>query len=135
MPKSKRKLSAKESPALLQTAIKTLIGSLVNIIIYFALTAVFSLISLKTDAKSDYFRYMIFFISAMSGLVGGFAAVKPIRKNGILIGAVSAAPAFLIIFLVSSIISRTGISITGWVAAAIMTLFSAIGGIISANKR
>ncbi|HAY73938.1 MAG TPA: TIGR04086 family membrane protein [Ruminococcaceae bacterium] len=135
MPKSKRKSSAKESPALLQTAIKTLIGSLVNIIIYFALTAVFSLISLKTDAKSDYFRYMIFFISAMSGLVGGFAAVKPIRKNGILIGAVSAAPAFLIIFLVSSIISRTGISITGWVAAAIMTLFSAIGGIISANKR
>ena len=135
MPKSKRKLSAKESPALLQTAIKTLIGSLVNIIIYFALTAVFSLISLKTDAKSDYFRYMIFFISAMSGLVGGFAAVKPIRKNGILIGAVSAAPAFLIIFLVSSIISRTGISITGWVAAAIMTLFSAIGGIISAKKR
>ncbi|HAS38238.1 MAG TPA: TIGR04086 family membrane protein [Ruminococcaceae bacterium] len=135
MPKSKRKLSAKESPALLQTAIKTLIGSLVNIIIYFALTAVFSLISLKTDAKSDYFRYMIFFISAMSGLVGGFAAVKPIRKNGILIGAVSASPAFLIIFLVSSIISRTGISITGWVAAAIMTLFSAIGGIISANKR
>ena len=135
MPKSKRKLSAKESPALLQTAIKTLIGSLVDIIIYFALTAVFSLISLKTDAKSDYFRYMIFFISAMSGLVGGFAAVKPIRKNGILIGAVSAAPAFLIIFLVSSIISRTGISITGWVAAAIMTLFSAIGGIISVNKK
>lgn len=135
MPKSKRKSSAKDSPALLQTAIKTLIGSLVNIIIYFALTAVFSLISLKTDAKSDYFKYMIFFISAMSGLVGGFAAVKPIRKNGILIGAVSAAPAFLIIFLVSSIIGRTGISIAGWISAAIMTLFSAVGGIISANKR
>ena len=65
MPKNKRKSSAKESPALLQIAIKTLIGSLINIIVYFALTAVFSLISLKTDAKSDYFRYMIFFISAI----------------------------------------------------------------------
>lgn len=135
MPKSKRKSSAKESPALLQTAIKTLIGSLINIIVYFALTAVFSLISLKTDAKSDYFRYMIFFISAISGLVGGFAAVKPIHKNGILIGAVSAVPAFLVVFLVSSIISRTGISVTGWIAAAVMIFSSAIGGIISANKR
>ena len=41
----------------------------------------------------------------------------------------------LIIFLVASIISRTGIAVSGRISAIIMTVFSAVGGIVSANKR
>ena len=78
---------------------------------------------------------MIFFICAVSGFIGGFFAVKPTRRNGIVIGALSAVPAFMLIFLVTSIISHTVISATGWIAAAITVIFSAVGGIICSNKR
>lgn len=78
--------------------------------------------------------YDLFYLRR-TGFIGGFFAVKPTRRNGIVIGALSAVPAFMLIFLVTSIISHTGISATGWIAAAITVIFSAVGGIICANKR
>lgn len=135
MPKKRKRKASKDATDPISIIIKALIGSLVNIIVFFALSAVFSFICLKADLDEALFKYFVFAAGAASGLVGGFTAVKPVRKNGLIIGGACALPAFLIIFLISSIISRTGIDVSGWIAALIMTLFSALGGILSANRR
>lgn len=135
MPKKRKRKPSKEAADPINISIKALIGSLVNIIIFFALSAAFSFICLKADLDEALLKYFVFAAAAISGLIGGFTAVRPIRKNGLLIGGACALPAFLIIFLISSILSRTGIAVSGWIAALIMTLASALGGILSANRR
>lgn len=135
MPKNKRRKPKTEATDIRSIVINILIGSLLNIIIYAALCAVCSLICLKADIDSSYYKYLIFVVAAVSGFFGGFKSVSSVRRNGLLLGAISALPSFLIIFLVSSIISRTGMSVSGLIAAVIMVVFSAVGGIMSVNKR
>ena len=125
MPKNKRRKPKAESTNLRSIILKILVGSSLNVILYSALCVIFSLVSLKADFDLSMYKYFIF----------GFKSVGAIRKNGLLFGALSALPAFLIIFLVASIISRTGIAVSGRISAIIMTVFSAVGGIVSANKR
>lgn len=135
MPKNKRRKPKAESTNLRSIILKILVGSALNVILYSALCVIFSLVSLKADFDLSMYKYFIFAISAVSGFFGGFKSVGAIRKNGLLFGALSALPALLIIFLVASIISRTGIAVSGRISAIIMTVFSALGGIVSANKR
>lgn len=135
MPKSKRRKPKSENMDLKSIIIKTLVGSAISVFVYFILTAVCSLICLKLDTKQEAYIYIIYAISAVSGFVGGYRAVSLIRKNGLIIGAVCALPALVIIFLVSSIIGRTGMSASGWIVAVIMAVFSAVGGVLSANRR
>lgn len=135
MSKNKRRKPAAEFTGIGGIVINILIGSLLNIIIFSALCAVCSFLCLKTDIDSQNYKYFIFISCAVAGFCGGFKSVGTIRKNGLLLGALSALPTFFIIFLISSIISRTGISMSGWIAAGVMALFSAVGGILSVNKR
>lgn len=135
MPKNKRRKPTAEVTDIRSIVIKILIGSAFNIILFAAMCAVCSLICLKADIDSRRYKLFIFFISAVSGFFGGFKAVGSVRRNGMFLGVLSALPSFLIIFLVSSIISRTGMAASGLIAAVIMAVFSAVGGIISVNKR
>lgn len=135
MSKSKRSKPKQDSTGFRSTANAVLLGSALNIIIYTVLLAICSLISLKADADAEYYKFFIWVICAISGFFGGYGAVGRLRKNGLIIGAVSALPAYFIIILVSTIISRTGLSASGIIAALIMTVLSSVGGIFSANRR
>lgn len=115
--------------------VSILIGSLVNIIIFFGLTAVFSLICLKADTAPEILKYPVWAASGVGGFFGGLTAVGRLRKNGMLFGAASAVPALLVIILVCTLVSRTGISYVGWIAVSISVILSAVGGILSANRR
>ncbi len=135
MSENKRRKPTASATNLTGVLVSVLLGSLLNIIIYAALCAVASFVCLKADLGTEFNKYFIFFIVGVSGFFGGLKAVRSVGRNGLMLGAVSALPAFLIIFLVSSIISRTGIACTGWIAAGVMTFFSAVGGIVGVNKR
>lgn len=116
-------------------AIKALIGSLVGLVVFFILTALASFILWKNDADSEIFKYIMLIIGAVSAFIGGFVAVRPTRKNGIAVGALSALPSYLVIILISVLLSKSGVGAVGWVLLAVMILFSAIGGIVAVNKR
>lgn len=133
MSKNKNNSTAEKTP--LKIAVNILIGSLVNIILFFVLAAAFSLICLKTDAAPEMLKYPIFVASGISGFFGGLTALGKIRKRGMLFGALSAAPALLIILLTCSLVSRTGIAPNGWITAGISIVTAAIGGILGTNKR
>lgn len=135
MSENKRRKPTASATNLTGVVVSILFGSLLNIIIYAELCAAASFVCLKSDIGTEFNKYFIFLIAGISGFFGGFKAVRTVGRNGLLLGAVSAFPSFLIIFLISSILSRTGIAYPGWIAAAVMTLFSAAGGIVGVNKR
>ncbi len=116
--------------------IKTvLIGSVIGIICFFALLAIFALIALKQDLSEEYYWILTIVASAVSSFIGGFSAVRPIRKNGLILGMASVIPLFLVVLTVASIVNRTGISMYGWIALGVMLLFGAGAGVFAANKR
>lgn len=135
MSKSKRSKPKQDGTGFGSIIKAVLLGSALNIIIYTVLLAISSLISLKADTGEEYYKLFIWVICAISGFFGGYGAVGRVRKNGLVVGAAAALPAYFIIVLVSTIISRTGLSASGIIAALIMTVFSALGGVLSANKR
>lgn len=135
MPKNKRRKKTDVNQDPVGIAIKVLFGSITSLAMFFVFVLLFSVICLKLDTDSAYFKYPVFVSSGISGFFGGLVSVCRIRKNGWIIGAASAAPAFLLIFLLCSVISKTGIASVGWISAAVMTFSSSIGGILSANRR
>ncbi len=136
MPKKRRTKSKIQAAGDWQTgALKALIGSAVSLILFFALMAVAAFILWKKDSDSESFKYIVLAIGAVASFIGGFAAVRPIRKNGIILGAMSALPSYFIIILASSIMAKSGIGIIGWILLGVMVLFSAAGGIVAVNKR
>lgn len=115
--------------------IKILIGSGVGIAVFFALTVLAAFILLKNDSDMNIYKYIILLTGAVSGFLSGFVAVRPMRKNGIAFGAVSALPVYLVAIIVSIILSRSGIGLIGWILLALMVIFSAVGGVVAVNKR
>lgn len=114
---------------------KTLTGSLAGLVLFFLLTAISSAILWKTDADSEIYKYIILAVGGVSALVCGFIAVRPVRKNGIVFGALSVLPFFLITIVISMLISKSGVGLFGWILLGIQLVLSAIGGIIAVNKR
>lgn len=131
----KRRTKPQVSTDIKTVAIKALIGSAVGLVLFFALTALASFALWKADADSEVFKYIMLIIGAVAGFVGGFVAVRPTRKNGIAVGALSALPTYLAVILTSTLVSKSGVGVIGWVFLAVLVLFSAIGGIVAVNKR
>lgn len=112
-----------------------LTGSAVGIVSFFALTSILTLLAYTQDFEESYYPALIFFAGGFSAFIGGFAAVLPLKHNGLPLGLLSVLPAFFFIVGVAGIVSKTGIGFLGWIALAIMLTMGALGGIIAANKR
>ena len=135
MHKKRRTKSKAQNNTAKNIAIRTLIGSGVSLIVFFLLALLAGFILWKNDVDTASFKYVILAMSVVSGFVGGFVAVRPIRKNGIAFGALSSVVACAVIILVSVLLTKNAVSITGWIFIALYIMFSAIGGIVAVNKR
>lgn len=134
--RKKRKTKSKvQNTTAKNIAIKTAIGSGVSLVVFFLLALLAGFVLWKNDADINSFKYVIFALSAVSGFIGGFVAVRPVRKNGIAFGALSSVVPCAIIILISVLIAKSSVSVTGWIFIALYILFSAIGGIVAVNKR
>lgn len=132
----KRRTKAKAKDSSFKNIVKkTAIGSVVSLLSFFALTALAALILWKNDSDTASFKYIISAIGAVSGFLGGFIAVRPVRKNGIAFGALSALVPCVFILAVSALLAKSSVSVAGWIFIAVNILFSAIGGIVAVNKR
>lgn len=135
MHKKRRSKSKAKDSSVKNIAIKTAIGSAVSLISFFALVAVAAFVLWKNDSDTASFKYIISVIGALSGFLGGFVAVRPVRKNGIAFGALSALIPCALIILASALIAKGSISAAGWVFIAVNVIFAAVGGIVAVNKR
>ena len=134
--RKKRKTKSKvQNTTAKNIAIKTAIGSGVSLVVFFLLALLAGFVLWKNDADINSFKYVIFALSAVSGFIGGFVAVRPVRKNGIAFGALSSVVPCAVIILASVLVAKNSVSVTGWIFIALYILFSAIGGIVAVNKR
>lgn len=135
MRKKRRTKSKVQNNTAKNIAIKTAIGSGVSLLVFFLLALLAGFVLWKNDADTNSFKYVIFALSAVAGFIGGFVAVRPVRKNGIAFGALSSIFPCAVIILASVLIAKSSVSITGWIFIALYILFSAIGGVVAVNKR
>ena len=131
MPKKRRKPKAKAD--LRTVIVRTLTGSAVGTAVFFALTALASFICLKKDSAPEAYGYFELAIGAAAGFLCGYTAVKPVRKKGIIVGAVSSMPMYLIVTCAAALISHGGIGLMGWILGAVMLAAGAAGGIVAVN--
>ena len=115
---------------------KIIIGSVTGTIIFFALIALFSAVSLKSDlfSKSSYMPLGL--ISAFfSSFIGGFITVRAIKKNGALLGAltglIQALVSSAVVFFINERNSGTGI----FILMTVIIIAGAVGGISAVNMK
>lgn len=135
MHKKRRTKAKSQNNSLKNYVVKTAIGSVTGLVVFFTLALVASFVLWKNDSDTASFKYVIFALAAISGFVGGFVAVRPVRKNGIVFGALSALLPCIIVAVVSMLISKSGLAVTAWIFFVIYILLAAAGGIVAANKR
>ena len=131
----KRRTKPQTGRSIRTEVVRVLIGSLTGIAVYFVLTAVASLILWKADTDESLYKFIMLLVGAAAAFAGGFVAVRPVRKNGIIVGALSVLPVYAVELVVSLLVSKSGIGVIGWILLAIQLTVAAVGGIIAVNKR
>ena len=111
--------------------IKALIGALAGTLIFFIITFVLSFLCLKRDTDPSNYGFIELAVGAIAGFFCGYIAVKPIRKNGLITGALSSLPMYFIVILVSVLLSHNGVGLLGWIMCAVMMIASAVGGFVA----
>lgn len=115
---------------------RVIIGSVIGAVLFFMFIALFSVLVLKTDAFSSSFYMPAGLMSgAVSSFLCGFITVRPIKKNGAALGALSGLVQALIcsaaIFFINSNNSGVGI----FILMAVIVAFGAVGGISAVNLK
>ena len=104
-------------------------------VIYFVLSAVFAAVSLKLDLPRDKDIIFSLISAGVTAAAAGYVTVRPVKKNGLALGAFACLPCFLIITLVSALTASKLPGVKLLVFTAVMLLFGALGGILAANQK
>ena len=111
---------------------KIAVGAAIGAVLFFAFTAAFALASLKSGIGSGAYFPAGLIIALLSGLVAGFAAAKPIKKNGLACGALAGLCASLPCAAAAALLSSgAGVRLIAFIGA--MTLGGALGGVAAGN--
>ena len=134
MAKNSKSSRSKESDSLNYKNI--LIGSVLGSVLFFVLISLFSLMLLKSEIVSASFYMSSGLISgAVSAFIGGFAAVRPVKKNGAVAGALAGFIQALIcsaaVFFIND--NNSGTSI--FILMGLIIAFSVAGGISAVNLK
>ena len=129
---TKRRPAENDTKRTVKSALRgTLIGTAVLFILLIALSAV----CLKADPEGGTVYLICVLVScAVSAFSSGFISVRPIRKNGALLGMFSVLlPALACVAAVLICAGSVGKNML--FAFAVMLIFGAFGGISAANMR
>lgn len=128
--KKTRRDEKKASPAA-----KILTGAVLGGAVYFVAVALFAAFALKSGIGFGSYMPAGLALGALSGLVSGFSAVRPIKQNGALYGALSGICQALINTVVLFSVNKARAGTGMLILALIVTAFSVIGGIAAVNIR
>lgn len=111
-------------------------GSGVAIILTALLLIIYSALLTYTGISEDTMPVVIIVITALSILVGSFFSSMKIKKNGLTNGTLVGLIYILVLYLVSSIVSKNfGLSMYSIIMIIASAMAGAIGGIIAVNKK
>lgn len=112
---------------------KTLTGSGVMLAVLVVLILVFTQVALKMDMEQKFLPIFALASAAIAAIVGGFTAIRPTRRNGLLFGALSAMPVVIIFLLFMVLMKDVHLGQNTLITAVIMPVFAAMGGIAAVN--
>ena len=114
---------------------KIAIGTAISVVLYFIFIALYAFVSLKTGASASVYMPVGIVLGVLAGLIGGFAAVRPVKQKGFVLGALtglaSAVICAAILFIVNG--NKAGNGVFFLMAAIISG--SAAGGISAVNLK
>lgn len=131
----KKKKTSSANKSTKDIIIKLIIASLIGAAIFFILIAFVSYFAYKQDMNPENYSSLAFAACIISAALCSFFAVRPFKRNGLLIGMTSILPMYFVIFAVISAVNRSSLSSVGWVSLGIMLLTGGIVGIFTANKK
>ena len=107
-------------------------GGLVGSIVFIILTLIMCAVLLKTDLSRNTYLPLLMIISALSGMISGFSAVRKKREKGLVNGlTASIVPAIVILIAMS--VAYKGFSVFELIVAACCLFGGGIGGIAAVN--
>ncbi len=119
---------AKENSSLKDILIGSVAASLAFILISLAMSAVL----LKTGAQQSTYLPLLMTVSFVSGLTGGYAAVRKKRKNGLVNGLLaSLIPLIFILLLIT--VANKGFNIFELVICVCCLFGSCLGSVLTVN--
>ncbi len=129
------KPKSKNSSFLSKNIIGITLSSVISIIILALLTAVISLILLKSEKLADNYISYFYFSAVLSSFIGGFISSKSCTLKGILSGLISSLAFNLILTIILLLVSRGHIRADSCILYTIATVFFVLGGITGANTK
>ena len=115
--------------------IRILKGSGISVVITLVLLLIYSCLLTYTSINENTIPAVIIIVTAISILVGSLLSSRHIKKNGLTNGAFVGLIYILVIYLLSSIISRNfGFSVYSIIMMVASILMGAVGGIIGVNR-
>lgn len=104
-------------------------------LIFFILIAIFAIIITKTDVSDMVVQALTLFALSAASFFCAFINQKKTKQRGIVIGAISGAEIFIIIFVVG-LFGENGVFTALMLKKLIAVIFSGVlGGILSANSK
>ena len=115
--------------------IRILKGSLISIVTTLILLIIFSAILTYTNLNENIMPTVIIIVTALSILIGSQISTSKIKKNGIINGASVGAIYILLLYLISSLVTKN-FSLNNYSIIMMVTslLIGGIGGIIGVNR-
>lgn len=110
------------------------IGVGLSFVICFALLALFAVILSKSDFGEPTLTALSFSAQTLGAIVGGFAAAKINKKNGLIMGAANGGIVFALLTVLSLILGAS-LSIMTVIRLIMLVLGSTLGGIMGVNIR
>ena len=116
--------------------VKIFKGSIISIVTTLVLLIIFSLLLTYSNINENTMPTVIIIITAISILIGSQIATGNIKKNGILNGVFVGLIYIVLLYLISSIISKN-FSLNNYSIIMILVslLIGGVGGIIGVNRK
>ena len=113
-----------------------IIGMLCGIAVITIATILLSFVLVISGAyPSKIIDFITLSFLALGGLTGGYISVRLNKASGLAVGAATGIIIFLIILIVGLIQSTGSVTIYTLFKLLILTLFSALGGVLGVNKQ
>lgn len=114
---------------------KIIIAAVLGVAVYFIFIAVFAAFALKSGADNSSYMPAGMVIGAVSALISGFAAVRPIKEKGAVYGALTGLVQALISSLVLFIVNHASAGNGIFILTAVMIICGMLGGIAAVNMK
>ncbi len=112
-----------------------LTGGITGLLCCVAFSALFAFVLLKYDAQPAMVNGFSIVVSVLSSIAAGFTAAKILRKNGLLVGLISAVLLLLILTAIGMCTCGVQLNAGFVIKLAAMCTGGILGGIIGVNLR